>query len=76
MELLILKCGKDYIRVKDDCYCPCGMDKASVFPMDRLEEARRHLETAGRSGFADLCINKLVISEEPLESIPPSDGKE
>ena len=42
-QLLIIKIQADYIRVKDDNYLVCGLDKASVFPMEELDTVKAHV---------------------------------
>ena len=66
MELLIIKSGNDYIRVKEEAYLLCGIDKASVYPLKKLSEVRRHVGVICKSGFRDVSIRKLVLTEEPL----------
>lgn len=68
MELLIIKSGKDYIRVKTDNYLPCRLDKASVFPLDKLEEVRNHAGKLKEKGFPCISISRLTLSEEPFEN--------
>ena len=66
MELLILKSGEKYIRIKDDQYLPVRLEKASVFPLDQLVEVRQHENRLKVDGFADVCIKKLILTEEDL----------
>lgn len=66
MELLILKAEKNYIRVKDGDYLRVGLDKASVFPMDRLPDVRAHESRLNDSGFHGVCVKKLILTEEDL----------
>ncbi|MGD9216001.1 MAG: hypothetical protein PVJ84_14375 [Desulfobacteraceae bacterium] len=68
MELLIIKSGKDYIRVKADSYTLCQLDKASVFPMDKLEEVKTHTQILRDKGFHCVSISRLKLSEEPFEN--------
>jgi hypothetical protein len=68
MELLIIKSGKDYIRVKAENYILCRLDKASVFPMDKLEEVRTHAKILKEKGFRRISLSRLKLSEEPFES--------
>jgi hypothetical protein len=67
MELLIIKCDKDYIRIKDGSYSCCRLDKASVFPMDKLEQVRIHANSLRKKGFRRVSIASLKLSEEPFE---------
>ncbi len=64
--LLIIKSGDSYIRIGDDGYHPVGLHKASVFPGERLETVKEHIEEMALLGFEDLCIKKLNIREEEL----------
>ena len=66
MELLIIKSGKDYVRVKGGDYILCNFDKASVFPMDKLDVVKDHLSMLRNRGFVPVSINRLIISEEPF----------
>jgi len=67
MELLIIKSGSEYIRVKEQAYLLCKIDKASVFSLEKLTEVKRHVEAVRNSGFQDVSIRKLVLREEPLD---------
>jgi hypothetical protein len=68
MELLVIKSGKDYIRVKAENYIPCRLDKASVFPFDKLEEVRAHINLLREKRFQRLSISKLTLSESLFEN--------
>lgn len=68
MELLIVKTGKEYIRVKPDGFHVVGLDKASVFPVDQLQKVREYEGRLNDQGFAEVCVKKLVISEENLSN--------
>jgi hypothetical protein len=68
MELLIIKSGNDYIRVKAENYILCQVDKASVFPLDKLEAVKDHAKIMSERGFARVSISKLMLSEEPFNS--------
>ena len=68
MELLIIKSGNDYIRVEAGDYIPCQLDKASVFPMDKLEAVKSHADKLKEKGFIRILICRLKLSEEPFES--------
>ncbi len=65
-ELLIIKDGKEYIRVKDDTFIRCGLDKASVFPVTRLEAVKTMVQTLHDKGMTSVCIKKLNLIEEDL----------
>ena len=66
MELLIIKTGKDYIRVKDDNYFIVQLDKASVFPLEKLDLVKNHESSLRQQGFKDTYIKKLILTEEDL----------
>lgn len=66
MELLILKSGRDYIRFKDNDYLLVRLEKASVFPFDCMDRVRQHEACLKENGFHDVCIKKLVLTEEEL----------
>ena len=66
MELLIIKSGKKYIRFKDNNYLFVKLDKASVFPMDQMDAVKKHESLLQEKGFGNVCIKKLVLTEEDL----------
>ncbi|OGR11805.1 MAG: hypothetical protein A2277_12780 [Desulfobacterales bacterium RIFOXYA12_FULL_46_15] len=66
MELLILKSGPDYIRIKDGAFIRAGLDKASVFPMDRICLVQEHAENMKNMGFDRISIKKLILTEGDL----------
>lgn len=66
MELIIIKSGDKYIRVKDSQYLLVQLDKASVFPMDKLELVRQHEAALLAAGFGEIVLKKLILSEEEL----------
>ncbi len=66
MELLIIKSGEDYIRVKTGDYILCQLDKASVFPVDKLDAVKRHVKKLREKDFTQVAIYKLKMIEEPL----------
>lgn len=66
MELLILKSDQAYIRFKDEDYLAVKLDKASVFPLDRMELVKKHEIRLREKGFLNVSIKKLVLTEEDL----------
>ncbi len=66
MELLIIKIKGGYIRVKPDEFLLVNLDKASVFPMDKLDHIRDLEAQARDRGFEDVVVKKLVLTEEDL----------
>lgn len=71
MDLLIIKCGRDYIRVKEDTFITVGLDKASVFPMDQLDQVRDRLKRVQASGLVQAAIYRLTLTERPFEEASP-----
>ena len=69
MDLLIIKTGDHYIRVRQNAYEAVGMDKASVFPMPQLDRVKDHLAKARSSGFPEAAIYRLRLTEEPLGDV-------
>lgn len=67
VELLIIKSGEDYIRCNEGGYHACSLDKASVFPMARLDQACGHLAVLMEQGFPHVRLRKLVLTELPFE---------
>ncbi len=67
MELLIIKTDDDYIRVKDGLYEAVGLDKARVFPMEKLDRVKTHLAEVRAGGFPRAAIYRLCLTEKPLE---------
>ena len=66
MELLIIKTGTAYLRVKPEGFFTVGLDKASVFPMDKLDHVRTLEKKARAQGFSDVRIKKLILTERDL----------
>ena len=66
MTLLIIKSGKDYIRIKNNEYITVKLDKASVFECHRLSEVRQHEARLMANGFDAVSIKKLILTEEDL----------
>ena len=65
MELLIIKNKNEYLRVKDREYLFVGLDKASVFPLEKLETVQDHIKKLQDQGFEHIAIYRLKLSEEP-----------
>lgn len=68
MELLIIKSGNDYIRIKENRFVLCGLDKASVFPVDLADEVRSLRDRLESEGVRHVCIKKLVLTEQEWTS--------
>ena len=66
MNLLILKSGASYIRVRENQFFPVGLDKASVFPMDQITLVREYEGRLKTLGFESVIIKKLILSEENI----------
>ncbi len=63
-ELLIIKNKTDYIRVKKDTYIICNLDKASVFPMEMVDQVKDHVEKLKKNGYPSATVYKLMLTEE------------
>jgi hypothetical protein len=70
IELLIIKSGEKYIRCREGAYFPSSLEKASVFPMEKLEHVRDILSDLQSRGFADISLCKLIVTEEPFTDDP------
>lgn len=66
MELLIIRTQDRYLRFKENQILEVRLDKASVFPMDRLDHVRDLERQAVVQGFKNTIIKKLVLTEENL----------
>ncbi len=64
-ELLIIKAGNQYFRFKDRQYHTCELNKASVFPLDKIDVVRELINRLLEDGIAKPQITKLTITEEP-----------
>ena len=66
MELLIIKSGQEYIRIKskEDLLVP--LDKASVFPTGQIERVNQHVTRLKKEGFGTVCIKRLILTEKDL----------
>lgn len=69
MELLIIKSQEQYIRVKESAYQLCALDKASVFPLEKLPTVKEHLCRLKEQGLSDVTLSKLIMREEPFEEV-------
>ncbi len=67
MVLLILKHKDKYIRHKQEEYALCDMDKASVFPMSKIQEVKDHLQNLRNNGFPEASVGRLIIKEVPFD---------
>jgi hypothetical protein len=65
MELLIMKSKTEYVRVKEDAYLLVGLDKASVFPLEKIETVRGHIKNLQVQGYKHVSIYRLKLTEEP-----------
>jgi hypothetical protein len=61
-----VKSGNDYFRFPDGRGTPCGLDRASVFPPQRLEEVLALAEDLRQRGFPQAGAVRLRITETPL----------
>ncbi|MGW8193823.1 MAG: hypothetical protein ACWGOX_06110 [Desulforhopalus sp.] len=65
IELLVVKSGEHYYRFTAAGHVPCGLDKASVYPLHRADEARLLCKQLQETG-AKAKLMKLAISEIPF----------
>jgi len=65
MELLIMKNKTEYVRVKGDAYLFVGLDKASVFPLEKLTTVQGHIKKLQDQGFEHVAIYRLKLTEQP-----------
>ena len=63
-ELLIIKVGAEYLRFYADEFALGPLNKASVFPMVQVEEAKKRCRSLATAGVAAVLM-KLTIVEEP-----------
>lgn len=63
-DLLIVKAGSDYFRVRENGFERCPFNKASVFPLSEAGLAREFCRRLRESGVAARLM-KLCIVEEP-----------
>ena len=63
-ELLIIKAGEQYLRFSGSEYNVCPLNKASVFPLDQAEDAKKHCRRLEAEGVAAV-LTKLTIIEQP-----------
>ena len=67
-ELLIIKAGNAYVRVAPTGYTLCGLEKASVFPMEKLDTVRRHAAAMAEEQTDVVpSIFRLLLKEVPLD---------
>ena len=66
MELLIIKSRDHYFRFKKNTYETCLMNKASVFPLEKVVEVKVCKKKLEDDGVADAEIYRLIITEEPF----------
>ena len=63
-ELLIIKAGAEYLRFNGDEFALGPLNKASVFPLVQVEEAKERCRKLAAAGVAAVLM-KLIILEEP-----------
>ena len=67
MELLVVKSGDNYIRIKEDEYVCCGLDRASVFPVEQSDRVKEYVRELHSRDFEQVSVKKLVITQEDIE---------
>ncbi len=63
-ELLIIKSGQEYLHFTEEGFTCCPLNKASVFPLGQIEEARSRCRQLSAAGMSNQLM-KLIIHEEP-----------
>ena len=66
VELIAIKSGHDYIRMIGDGFELCGLNKATVYPLDKLDEARESLLRVKPELQTGPQLVRLSILEEPF----------
>lgn len=66
MELLVIKSGAAYIRIRETGIVAVGLDKASVWPLARLNQVEEQLGRVQNSGFPEAAIFRLTLTETRL----------
>jgi len=66
MDLLVIKDGPDYIRIKEGVFISVSLDKASVFPFGQLDRVKELHRSAREHGFPEAAIFRLTLTETPL----------
>ena len=66
-ELLVIKAGNDYFRCREDRFEACTLSKASVFPLEQVEQARLLCRKLAQTGVVNPVLKKLTITEEPFD---------
>lgn len=66
-ELLIIRSGTKYIRLREGGYELCEMNKASVFPLTDLVKVKEEVKRLIAEAVTDVRLHKLTICEEPYE---------
>lgn len=64
-KLLIIKSEDNYIRVRENDYELCTLEKATVFPMSKLTEAKSHAQNVKRL-FKSSVLYMLRLEEIPF----------
>ncbi len=67
MELLVINSGNHYIKVEEDGYLRCDLDKASVFPLEQSDRVKEHSRMLQEQGFGPVSVKKLVITQEDFD---------
>lgn len=64
MNLYALKCENGYLRIiNHDSYECVKMDKASVFPKEKLPGLQEHLGRTKEKGLINVRIVELIVIE-------------
>jgi hypothetical protein len=65
-ELIVIKTGEKYFRCNEGEHSLCSLEKASVFPLAKLDHVRDIVTEIESRGYPDVHLNKLVITETPF----------
>ena len=64
MKFYALKCEDGYLRIiNNESYECVKMDKASVFPKEKLPSLQEHLERTKKNGLINVRIVELIVTE-------------
>ncbi|MHB8126636.1 MAG: hypothetical protein ACYDEJ_13560 [Desulfitobacteriaceae bacterium] len=63
MKLYALKCLGGYLKVSSDIYQCVKLEKASVFPKEKLSCFPEYINRAGKMGFVNVTVVELKVIE-------------
>ncbi len=71
-ELLAIKSGTDYLRFAADNFELCPLNKASVFPLTRTDEAKKRCRQVQEAGVAAMLVQLTIIERPYTEEVEQS----